>query len=485
MHNIKKVLFTFVILFAVVALTGCRGEDPLAKIIVNNPIGDESGNLIVFDYDETINVRGEDGYSYWTVTEGGVATLQTVSSDDTTLYDTYTDEVLDGGGVIRTYTYGKNSDEKALNPQFQVYILPETAPVSDDIVLVVFRFNEASNVIYNVGEEFKPENVEAYAIQADGDVILLHETLSETAYAQLFSTPYIPLTNGKFAKQEAFTVNFSYGGVTTSFESYVGTGQNPITVEAANWFDYILIIPVAFIMQFFAGLAGNSFAVGIIITTIIVRTLAWPIYAKSNDMTMRMSLAQPDLQRIQQKYATRKDPQSQQMMQMETMQIYKKHKIGVTGCLMPFLQMPIFIAMYRVVLRITLEGGMYADKVSNTHFLGINLAAGSQGLLSASGILAVIVGGTMFALQQISQKKPSYAKNTGTQNQTSQAQQTQQTMKMVSYFMVFMMATFAYSNNALALYWVVGNCYSICQTLINRRINEKRHEQIKQKELLG
>ncbi|MFA6801679.1 MAG: YidC/Oxa1 family membrane protein insertase, partial [Acholeplasmataceae bacterium] len=101
------------------------------------------------------------------------------------------------------------------------------------------------------------------------------------------------------------------------------------------------------------------------------------------------------------------------------------------------------------------------------------------------GILAVIVGATMYVLQKIAQKKPSYAKNTGTQNKSSQAQQTEKTMKMVSYFMVIMMATFAYSNNALALYWVVGNIYSIGQTVVNRKINEKRHAELKQKELLG
>ncbi len=486
MHNMKKVLFVFVIMFALVALVGCSGEDPLATVITNNPIGDASYDQLVFESGEAIDVRGENGYSYWEVRESGAATLYSVSSEDTMLYENYTDETLDNGGIIRTYEYGENSAVNAYTPQYQVYILPETVTPSDEVVLVVFRFNEASNIVYNVGETFKPENVEAYAVEADGDVVALHETLNASEYAALFSTTFEPLSDGEFAETESFTVSFTYNGYTTSFESYVGGGQRPIASEAANWFDYILVIPIAFIMQLIAGIFGNSFGVGIIFTTLIVRTIAWPIYARTNDMTMRMNLAQPEIQKVQQKYATRKDPQSQQMMQMETMQIYKKHKIGASGCLMPFLQMPIFIAMYRVVLRITLEGGMYADKVANTRILGIDLAAGSQGILSASGVLALIVGATMFLLQQISQKKPSYAKNTSTHNQAAgNAQQTQQTMKMVSYFMVIMMASFAYSNNALALYWVIGNIYSIGQTLLNRRLNEKRHEELRQKEILG
>jgi YidC/Oxa1 family membrane protein insertase len=236
-------------------------------------------------------------------------------------------------------------------------------------------------------------------------------------------------------------------------------------------------------MQFFASIFGNNFAIGILLTTIVVRTLAWPIYAKSNDMSIKMNLAQPDMQRVQNKYAARKDPQSQQQMQMEMMQVYKKHGISVFGCLMPFLQMPIFIAMYGVVRRIALPGGMYTDAVTNTNFLGINLANGNDGIIGM--VLAGIVGGTMFLLQRISMKKPAYAKNTGRQNLNPQAQQTEKTMKYVSYFMVIMMAFASYSSNALALYWIFGNIYSLGQTLINRKLNEKKHEALRQKQILG
>ena len=60
----------------------------------------------------------------------------------------------------------------------------------------------------------------------------------------------------------------------------------PINTKMENsWmgyvWDWVLIIPIAFIMQLFAGLFGNSFAVGILFATIIVRTTAWPIYALS------------------------------------------------------------------------------------------------------------------------------------------------------------------------------------------------------------
>src|SRR5690606_12677144 len=103
-----------------------------------------------------------------------------------------------------------------------------------------------------------------------------------------------------------------------------------------------------------------------------------PIYARANDMSMKMAIAQPEMTKLQNKYALKKDPVSQQKMQMEMMAIYKKHKISVLGCLTPILQMPIFLAMFQTVYRITVPGGMYVNHISNkTVLFGlIDLTAG-------------------------------------------------------------------------------------------------------------
>ena len=267
----------------------------------------------------------------------------------------------------------------------------------------------------------------------------------------------------------------------------------PIELGKGGIFETILVIPIAWIMQFFSALFNNSFAMGIIITTIIVRTIAWPIYAKSNDLSIKMAVAQPEMQRVQAKYATRKDPESQQKMQMEMMAVYKKYGINFMGCLMPFLQMPIFLAMYQVVQRIWRTGGTYAEQVNNQLFLGIDLKkAGNFAALygepgdMAGWILAIIVAATMFALNYLATKKPAYTKNTASHNpQNAQAEQTQKMMKYMQYFMVFMMFSISLQSNSLALYWVVGNVYSIGQNLINRYVNEKKYEKMKNKDLVG
>ena len=259
-----------------------------------------------------------------------------------------------------------------------------------------------------------------------------------------------------------------------------------------NIFGWILIWPIGWIMHSIGSLFPSAqFAWGLLFTTIIIRTIAWPIYAKTNDMSLKMAVAQPEMNRVQAKYANRKDPQSQQRMQQEMMAIYKKYNISFLGCFAPFLQMPIFMAMYSVVRRITVPGGMLS--LEDSSFFGIenclNLGImGTEGAIAEKGsapfivgiILAIIVGGTMWLLNYFSQKKPSYQKNTYTHNASGQADQMASTMKIMNYFMIFMMVMAALSNNGLALYWVFGNIYSIIQGFINRYLNEKKYYKMKQ-----
>jgi YidC/Oxa1 family membrane protein insertase len=475
----KKIVFIAMAFLLVITLASCGGSDTVGKVIVNNPYG-ENGEKLVFDNDEQSSIifKGDNGLSYWLLNESGTTTDEPVAYDGLLPSNASPDTIGIEGGV-QTFTFTVEDQEVS----FKIYIKPETVVEDNDIAMIVFRFPSEA-VLYNMGQTFDPTGIIAYAVENDGDITVISDTMSEEAYAALFDdNNYDPMGADGFKDNESYQVSFTYEGFTESFDVYVAGGEKPISTEDAGFFDYVLVIPVAFIMSFFAGLLGNSFALGILFTTLIVRTLAWPIYAKSNDMTMKMNLAQPDMQRVQQKFANRKDPQSQQMQQMEMMQVYKKHGINVFGCLMPFLQMPIFIAMYGVVRRISLEGGMYADSVSNTQFLGVNLANTNDGITAL--ILAAIVGATMFTLQKISMKKPSYAKNTYKHNANPQGAQTEKTMKFVSYFMVVMMMFISYQSNSLALYWVFGNIYSLSQTIFNRRLNEKKHARLQEKQLLG
>lgn len=265
--------------------------------------------------------------------------------------------------------------------------------------------------------------------------------------------------------------------------------EQPIGAEGGwGWLQWIITQIAEFTYWLSVQLGGQYWA-GLIIVTLIVRSAGWPIYTKSNAMTMNMQLAQPELNRIQEKYKGRSDELSQRKLQQETMEIYKRYNINPLGCLLPFLQMPIFIAMYQVVRRLPLSVGGeglkdYSDL--NYSFLGIDLKAGVDfsvfgdlGFFQAVGslfpeiILSVLVGVLMFGYQKYAQKKPDYLQNK--KFETKQAQQTAQQMKYMSYFMVFMLVSIAITNNGIALYWVIGNSFQFLQTFINRKQSQKKY----------
>lgn len=328
---------------------------------------------------------------------------------------------------------------------------------------------------------FEGNNIEFYEITSSAITQIDNEDIEFTGTEAINE-----IVDRKYKNHETFTITGTLEDETTfDFEIRLAATDAPLSVKTATFWNWIFLqIPIAYLMALISGLLGNSFAMGILFTTIIVRTLAWPIYAKTNDMSLKMSVAQPDMQRLERKYAMRKDPESQQRKQMEMMQIYKKHNISMWGCFLPILQMPIFLAMFQVVRRITIPGGQFYQSVVNTKFLGTDLANGG---VIAKLVFTALVGITMFALQKISQLKPSYAKKVPEQQKQAQSAQTEQTMKMVSFMMIFMMIITAYvtPGNALSFYWIIGNFFSMGQTLFNRHLNEKKYSKLEEEKLYG
>jgi YidC/Oxa1 family membrane protein insertase len=260
---------------------------------------------------------------------------------------------------------------------------------------------------------------------------------------------------------------------------------SPIGIEGGvGWVQWI-VEKMADLTYFISKAAGGNYWIGLIAVTLIVRTAGWPIYSKSNAMTMNMQQAQPELEKVKEKYQGRTDEASQKKMQAETLEIYRKYKINPLGCLLPFLQMPIFIAMYQVVRRIPLSSGQNVEGVIardysdlNFSFLWIDNLAEADPIY----ILPILVGVLMFFYQKFSMKKPEYLQNK--KYQTQQAAQSQKTMKYMSYFMVIMLVSIALTNAGIALYWIIGNAYQFVQTYVNRRTNLKRMDEMKKDQIV-
>ncbi|MFA7075901.1 MAG: YidC/Oxa1 family membrane protein insertase [Candidatus Izemoplasmatales bacterium] len=274
------------------------------------------------------------------------------------------------------------------------------------------------------------------------------------------------------------TITFSDGIVDekTSEGLYESTYKTPLGEKSGAW-EWIMLQLGYF--TYYAGslfglLTANYYWLGLLIMTLVIRTLGWPIYAKTNDMSLKMNMAQPELNRIQEKYRNKKDQASQQRMQMETMEIYKKYKINLFGCLMPLLQMPIFIAMYQVVQRFPLTS-LFDDV--NTRFLWTDL--GNTSWLPNLP-LALLVAVLMFLSQWLTTKRSTASQKHGNY-QNAKAQQTQKTMKYMMYFMVVMMAYISIGNAGIAFYWIIGTSYQLFQSYIGHRNVDKRKGQLQSK----
>ena len=266
-------------------------------------------------------------------------------------------------------------------------------------------------------------------------------------------------------------------------------------------FNNFLVYPIGWILQFIAKAFGGYYIVGVLFVTILIRTLMTPVYNSTNNMSLKMQLMQPDLQKLEAKYANRTDPESQQAKQMEQMKIYKKYKMGFGGCLSMFFQLPVFLGVYHAVTRIQMNDGTILDSPNwidgmNSNFLGIDLflEKGEPWTWQFWGvmIILVLVVGTQI-LQQVfttlSQKKtyeksqeniPEYKRKAMQQNQTNGS------MKFMMYFMIFMMGVFVFQSAAgLGLYWLIGNVYSLIQMFLNYKNADKKLARLKKKLNIG
>lgn len=282
-------------------------------------------------------------------------------------------------------------------------------------------------------------------------------------------------------------------------------------IEGFTEFWDIFVYPMAGIMWVVGKTIGfGNYPLTIILSTLIVRTLAWPIYGKTNDMQLKMQLVQPEMEKIQKRYEGKEDEASKQRMSMETMQLYKKYGIGLGGCLMPFIQMPLFIGFYRTISRMPYSikqvGNWIGSVFKTTEIFGVDMILKQNEIFDATGaivespdwtnqkigviVLAVLVGITQFVSIILNNKRQQKTQENQVSDipeyrrpkQTEQQQMTAKTMKFMLYFMAAMMVMFVWQSAAgLGVYWVVGNIYSTLQTWLGQKGTEKRLEKLKEK----
>ena len=221
------------------------------------------------------------------------------------------------------------------------------------------------------------------------------------------------------------------------------------------------------ILEFFYGLT-NSFGLAIVLLTIAVRIVLYPLNQKQMTSMQQMQKIQPRLKVLQEKYANDKEKLNQ-----ETMRLYKENKVNpAAGCLPLLVQLPILILLFNVLRTYDFAGGS---------FMGIILGSSTTaGLAQAVGVAADPTGnyGVMSVLTGIL-KNPAGLSNAGlyignlillisisflTWAQQKLSSGTNPQMAMMNTVMPFFMAFICLSMpGGVMLYWGLSSLMGVVQ----------------------
>jgi YidC/Oxa1 family membrane protein insertase len=213
--------------------------------------------------------------------------------------------------------------------------------------------------------------------------------------------------------------------------------------------------PVLNVLIALSHILGGSFGLAIIALTIIVRLVTWPLAKRQLNSTKALQDMQPKIQELQKKYG-----KNQQKLQQEMMKLYKEAGVNPLGCLWPMLvQFPIWIALYQAIMNalattpenlLNLAQRLYSwDIISQAIPLSSKFLWLDLGQPDPYWILAIIVGGTMWVQQKMTQA-PS----------VDPRQESTSRMMLLMMPIMFGFLTLMFPSG-LALYWAVSNIIGI------------------------
>ena len=214
----------------------------------------------------------------------------------------------------------------------------------------------------------------------------------------------------------------------------------------------IFVKPLAWFIIQVGNVLKNNYAIALILVTILIRLVLLPFTINSLRQSENLKKAQDKLNKLEKKYANKKDQNSMMMKSQEMMAIYKEYNINpFAGCLVSFLQIPLFFAFYEALNRLPVlfEGEFLGLHLGMTPLMGANTGAWYYLLLP------VIVGIVTYFSFKMSRAQMG-----------DQAKQ----MNMMFNIMIIMIFITSFSmSTSIILYWIISSAFSIVQTLIIKR----------------
>lgn len=247
-----------------------------------------------------------------------------------------------------------------------------------------------------------------------------------------------------------------------------------VATEAAEkgWFDNIVVLVEHGITGVHNLLGDGSYGVSIIVFTLIIKSLTFPLNYAQIESTTRMQQLQPAIKKIQAKYSN--DPQQMNLMMA---QLYEENSLNpLAGCLPALVQIPIFIALYRALLNLAkqdlleesflwlpnLEGPVFGATNADWLFKFDDWRNGAPPLGWHDSLAYLSLPLILVIAQSISSKllQPPVDPN----NESAA------TSNAVLKFLPLMIGFFSLNvPSSLCIYWIVNNVFTTASTVLIRK----------------
>lgn len=214
----------------------------------------------------------------------------------------------------------------------------------------------------------------------------------------------------------------------------------------------VFVKPIAALMMWISKYV-NSAILAMVILTLLIRVILYPVTQKTAAQSEMIKQAQPEIDKLEKKYAGKTDQDSMMKKSTELSMIYKKYNINpASSCLFSFIQIPLLFAFLEAINRLPAlyEENLFSMKMGTTPWIG--LSKGNFVYLVIVLVLAVV---TFFSFRFNGQDQAGM--------QQEQMKTMTITMSLMIIFMSFMMPA------ALGIYWIVSSGFTIIQNLLVKR----------------
>ena len=234
----------------------------------------------------------------------------------------------------------------------------------------------------------------------------------------------------------------------------------PNSLKYVSLWESLIVKPLAWIILQFGSIVKNM-GVSVMLIGLIIRILYKSSSYKTVIQSENMKKAQPEINKLEKKYKNKTDNESLMMKSQETMLIYKKYKINpISGCLLSFIQLPLFLGFLEAINRVP---AIFEDS-----FLTMNLGMTPlTGIMNKKYIYVILI--VLIILSTYFSFKMSM------KSQSAGGANVEQQMQYMFLFMIVMISIASFSlPTAIALYWIITNGFAVIQTLVIKKLNEKR-----------